>query len=90
VPYLSNINEDPMLTGKILKDFHKTDKLTVGRQTDQFTPDIQLGGAGIKDHHAELTKDENGDIWIEAVDEDACDLLLLNGENVSGKTQLFH
>lgn len=50
-PHLTNLNEDPILNNKI-KFMLDKDSTIVGRKTAVPTPDIILGGIGVKENHA--------------------------------------
>lgn len=47
VPHLTNVNEDPILSGKIYHNLMKQNKLEIGRAFEQYKPDIILRGIGI-------------------------------------------
>lgn len=46
-----NLNEDPLLNGKIIYPL-QTETTYVGRKNGDPTPDIILGGLGIQPNHA--------------------------------------
>ncbi len=56
-PYLMNLNEDPLLSGKVLHSLSK-EKILIGRKNVEPVPDIVLGGLGIKAQHAEIHNEE--------------------------------
>jgi hypothetical protein len=87
-PHLINLNEDPLLSHKI---FYSLDKpsIYIGRKNGNPLPDIVLGGIGIKPNHALLTN-VNGDIFVEACDEECAEYIYLNGERLLQKKQIFH
>lgn len=53
-PYIQNLNEDPMLNGKI-KYSLKDKTLQVGKKNADPPNDIVLGGLGICGNHAVIT-----------------------------------
>lgn len=90
VAHLCNVNEDPMLSGKILIDLETRDRIVVGKKSDDFIPDIMVGQVpGIKPMHAVIQVEEDG-IFIFPCDEECSDTIFMNGDNVKERTQLFH
>lgn len=61
-PHLSNINEDPMLTGRINHTFKDHPRITVGKTASDNHPDIKLSALGIYPLHAvfEFEQEEDG------------------------------
>ena len=51
VPHLTNLNEDPQLTGKVYYSLMDC-PVYVGRRNGNPTPQIILGGVGIRMNHA--------------------------------------
>jgi len=47
---LANLNEDPILNGKVLYSL-EDEETFVGRKNGKPTPNIILGGLGIKPNH---------------------------------------
>ena len=88
--HLANVNEDPMLSGKILIDLVTRDRIVVGKKSNDFTPDIMVGQVpGIKAMHAVVQVEEDG-IYIFPCEEECSETIFLNGENVRERTQIFH
>lgn len=56
--HLTNLNEDPILNGKIKFGLEK-ERTIVGRKNAVPLPDIVLGSMGIKDLHAAFIKQED-------------------------------
>ena len=65
-----NLNEDPLLSGKVLHSLNKGSYLThinlmqlerilIGKKNGDPVPDIILGGIGIKPNHAEILNDND-------------------------------
>lgn len=82
-PYLNNLNEDPVLNGKVQYQI-TSDTITIGRKGDEFTPTIVLNGMGIKNHHATILFEEDS-VYIEPFDAECGDYLFLNGDKVTQK-----
>lgn len=83
---MKNLNEDPLLNGKVI--YPLTKKVTnVGRDTGDSQPDIILKGLGIKPNHA-MFVNENNQITIEPGDQECCEFIFLNGETLTTKTVL--
>ena len=57
-PFLFNLNEDPLLNGKV-KYSLKNGKLLLGRKNGSPPNDIVLGGVGINPNHAILTYEDD-------------------------------
>lgn len=61
IPHMLNLNEDPLLNGKIVYDFTESPCITVGRQSEsddknerQGERKVVLNGVGIIEDHARL------------------------------------
>ncbi|KAK2141557.1 hypothetical protein LSH36_1080g00009 [Paralvinella palmiformis] len=80
VPHLSNLNEDPALTGKIIHLLDK--KVKIGCAKNGKAPDITLVGLGIVPKHAEI-QNKNGVLLIPEKGR-----VLLNGTIITSKKQL--
>ena len=88
--HLANVNEDPMLSGKILIDLETRDRIVVGKKSNDFTPDIMVGQVpGIKAMHAVIQVEEDG-IYMFPCEEECSETIFLNGENVRERTQIYH
>ena len=57
-----NLNEDPMLSGKIIYSF-ENNETHIGRKNGEPAPDIILNGMGIEKNHA-VIHNEDGKIFI--------------------------
>lgn len=57
LPHLKNLNEDPLLNGKVIYSLTKS-VTHVGRETGSPVPEIILRGLGIKANHARFINDE--------------------------------
>lgn len=65
-PHLSNLNQDPQLSRKINYSIDR--ELTkLGKRNAQPQNDIQIGGMGIRNLHANIIKEEDGTIYIQPV-----------------------
>lgn len=78
-----NLNEDPLLNGKIIYPL-QTLITYVGRKNGDPTPDIILGGLGILSNHA-VFYNEEGVIFIEPASSECHEFIHLNGEKVTEK-----
>ena len=58
-PRLTNLNEDPMLSG-VVHHYMKADaKVTIGRKDADPKPDVALTGLGVQKNHAVITCEES-------------------------------
>lgn len=57
-PHLININEDPLLNGKIFFNLLAIPILYVGRKEGKPKPHVILNGAGIKSKHARIMNND--------------------------------
>lgn len=86
VPHLSNLNEDAMLSGKLL--FYLDKKSTKFGRKDANPPcDIQLSGLGVLKEHAIIEKN-NEEFEIKQLDQNA--KIKVNGSPVKGTMKLEH
>lgn len=81
VPHLYNLNEDPLLVGKIYHNISQINQFFIGRKKGNLGPQIQLYGIGIKDNHCVFER-EGDHFFLSPLDEGASDNLFLNGEKV--------
>ena len=88
--HLVNVNEDPILSGKIMIDLSKEAEVYVGRKNGDPAPQIILGGIGIKSNHATFVTDDCNNVFLIPADEDCGQYIFVNGENCCEMTQLFH
>lgn len=84
-PYLENLNEDPVLNGKV-KYSLKNGKLLVGRKNMEPPNDIVLGGLGILAYHAEVIYQDQ--VYIENAQNDNNAHIYVNGTKISERTIL--
>ena len=56
-PQLQNINSDPSMTGMIKKALIEGDNI-IGRETNDFTPNLVISGAGIANKHCLIKYNE--------------------------------
>jgi kinesin family protein 13 len=94
-PHLSNVNEDPMLTGKVIHSFKDQPVIKVGRKNCVGPNDIKLSAMGILPEHAILEieteeGEEGGAVYLSPASEDVKTGLYLNGERVEQKERLYH
>lgn len=62
MPHLINLNEDPMLTGKITYSL-TNEETHVGRKNGDPQPEIILNGMGIEPNHAIINND-HGTLYV--------------------------
>ena len=90
VPHLTNLNEDPQLTGKLYYGLVDC-PVYVGRKTGDPKPTIVLGGVGVQRNHAVFEKDEvTGDIMLRPQCDKASECIFVNGKKVDGSQKLEH
>lgn len=89
-PHMLNLNEDPLLNGKIFYNFKETPIIGIGRETgndlaviseeeDQVTKKIVLNGVGVIENHARITYNDKG-VFITVNDRAAASNTFINGE----------
>lgn len=83
-PYLSNLNFDEQLNGKIVYIVNKGTNM-IGKSTES---DIILYGPKIADKHATIYRKDNGVVLLDLEAEEA--RVLLNGDPVTNKVTLTH
>lgn len=83
-PYLSNLNFDEQLNGKIVYIVNKGTNM-IGKSPDS---DIVLYGPKIVDKHATIYRKDNGVVLLDLESEEA--RVLLNGDPVTNKVSLTH
>lgn len=83
-PYLSNLNFDEQLSGKIVYIVNKGTNM-IGKSTDC---DIVLYGPKIADKHASMYRKDSGVVLLDLETDDA--RVLLNGDPVTNKVTLTH
>lgn len=66
-PYLTNINEDPLLNGKALYSLKNNSVFHIGKKNGNPPPDLILGTLGIKPNHA-IIRNHEGELTIEPFD----------------------
>jgi flagellar biosynthesis GTPase FlhF len=87
-PYFMNLNEDPILSGKVCHSLAK-EKIFIGRKNGDPVPDIVLGGIGIKANHAVIHNDA-GRVTILPCDEECGEYIYCNGAKVFEERELFN
>ena len=84
-PYLMNLNEDPLLSGKVLHSLDRgthqiyfsqitlsqLELIRIGKKNGNPVPEVVLGGISIKPNHAQITNKE-GKITIAPCDVTFC------------------
>ena len=88
VPHLTNLNEDPFLSGQIYHNLEQINCLYIGRKNGDPTPHVILHGIGIQRNHARIER-EGDDFFLIPASEEASKYLYLNGELVSEKEKLY-
>lgn len=75
-PYLTNLNEDQLLSGKL--KYNIETELIVGRKNGNPSPNVVLGALGIEANHAKIYRREDR-IYISTYSETAGDFTYVNG-----------
>ena len=78
MPHITNLHEDPQLSGIVFTSLQKGE-INIGRKTDDPQPDIIIGGIGIKPKHAKIMLKANGLFELTVISEGA-NTTLINGE----------
>ena len=92
VPHLTNLNEDPLLSGKIYHNLTTKEKFLIGRTgkgEEDSQPDIILRGIGIQKKHAIIEK-RGEEYFLLPGSEDASNFLILNCEKVFEEQKLHN
>lgn len=83
-----NMNEDPMLHGKL--SYSLVDEYThVGRKNGNPVPQIIINGMGIYDNHAVFHNTEDK-IFLKPISNESSEFLFVNGIKVLSEQELFH
>eukprot|EP00826_Nyctotherus_ovalis_P001442 TRINITY_DN10226_c0_g2_i4.p1 TRINITY_DN10226_c0_g2~~TRINITY_DN10226_c0_g2_i4.p1 ORF type:complete len:833 (+),score=293.22 TRINITY_DN10226_c0_g2_i4:139-2637(+) len=86
-PHIINVNEDPLLSGKIAYNIDKP--VLVGKKTGKPVPQIVLGSIAIKPNHA-VFENKKGVITLAPASPDCCENIFVNGKKITGKLNLHH
>lgn len=92
-PHISNVSEDPQLTGKVCYSFKDTPNIKVGRKNAVGNNEIKLNAMGIQPEHAIFEYEESdglGLAYISPANENVTMGLYLNGVPVEEKERLYH
>lgn len=89
VPHLTNMNEDPILTGKIYHNLEEKKSIVVGRKKGDYIPDIILMGIGMQQNHA-ILENRDGHYFLSPGCPEASNFLFLNGDKVEEEQELFN
>lgn len=84
IPHLTNLAEDPMLSGIQFYSLLKGE-IHFGRKTGKPVPEIILGAIGIKPNHAYIKLLKNGMYELVVFDADAAGTTQVNGEYMNPK-----
>ena len=84
-PHLSNLNEDPLLTGYV-KHALKEGINRIGKQDESNPPDIKVDGLGVTENHCQILF-EGGDATLIPSDNPASKTMV-NGKVLSGRKEL--
>jgi kinesin family protein 1 len=84
VPHLTNLHEDPQLSGCVFYSLAKGE-IHIGRITGEPMPEILLGAVGIKPNHAKIKLLDNGLFELSVCDADAATNTMVNGKNMPKK-----
>ena len=86
--HLINLNEDPLLSGKIHYVFHDG-KNVIGRPDPDSDPDFKIGGAGVQRNHCEIDYDGSKAVILPNDDPNNAKVYV-NGELVKDVVTLSH
>ena len=86
-PRLTNLNEDPMLSGVVHHYVSVEKTMVIGRKDADTTPDIALTGLGVQKNHASVIFDD-GQFKIEPGASNA--KVKVNGKPISSAHSLYH
>ena len=83
-PHLTNLNEDPQLSGKLYYNLAKLAESPayVGRQGGEPKPQITMRGVGIQQNHCKFEVCPNGQIKLCLTGQDSFENTLINGERL--------
>ena len=88
-PHITNISEDYFLSRRIFYNFEKL-PLTVGRRNANPPNDLELSCSFVSVTHCVFDRNEEGRIFLRAVDEKSSRFLFVNGDAVIGRKVLGH
>ena len=85
MPHLTNLDEDPQLTGKVYYCLAELNQKNVhiGKQGGNPEPIIKLSGAGVLKNHGFFKIEKNGQIKLCVNGQEASELTLVNGVSIS-------
>ena len=83
-PHLSNLNQDPQVSRRINYSIDK-EVTKIGKRGAEPINDIEIGGMGIRNLHAVLSKDEEDKIYIDPIEETEDSSCYVNGDAVTKK-----
>jgi len=63
-PHLSNLNQDPMLSGTLKLIISEETTMNIGRKDSDVVQDVQLEGLGMKKSHCLITNREGGELFV--------------------------
>lgn len=89
LPHITNVNEDAIMSGKIVHEVQEGHDLHVGRKDGNPVPQIRLSAIGILCNHARIFKNSRG-IFLEPLSPEACPFIRVNGETVQKERKLSH
>ena len=87
VVHLTNLNEDPILSGQIYYNLKNIDTFYIGRKNGEPEPNMVLMGMGVQKNHAIIER-ENDNYYLSPCVKEAYNFLFLNGEPLKEKAKL--
>lgn len=83
-PHLTNLNEDPQLSGKLYYNLSKLAEtpVFVGKQGGDPKPQIIMRGVGIQQNHCRFEVQKNGQIKLCLHGQESFENTLINGERL--------
>jgi len=88
-PHMTNLNEDPQLSGRVIYNFNSV-PIVVGRKNADPPADIVLSSSSVRPRHCTFDKNEEEQITISPIDETCSEYLFVNGQKVTSPTVLSH
>lgn len=82
IPHITNINEDPQLSGKVYYNFKQL-PLSVGRKNADPPVDVVLNSSSVRPRHCTFDSDKDDNITLTPEDMDSSEYLYVNGKKVT-------
>ena len=86
-PHVTNLNQDPQLS-RIINYSIDLEECRVGKRNIEPKNDIEIGGMGIRNLHAVMTREKDEKSYIEPIFEGEDSGCYLNGEHINQKQEI--